>query len=779
MSSYKYKDYVRSCIDFVRTLVIKSEAAAKAMFKADDISLKLRALKYNTTATHTEYDKTTWRYYKNLAGEYHELDLHPATRKPLIEITSLDTLEKIQFTKENLAVHRMTAKQYRIGTTYYQKLIDKHPDQYTLINGILNPIDIHKAINAEDNQILVYDDRYIEPQEITLIEDLQKVITRYYDRWDNEDYQITDDLYVPARIGILYIYLPWILMNLRYMRSRTLEAHDFHIWNFLASHNHLDVYKGYLTLYQKMWFYRNIFWVENNHGKSGMFDELIDVVMTHRGLPISGFVTESIYETMENDENVFYPEDKWRREPMNMHDFERKEGKIRSIGDLLGNEIPEATQNQKDFDRDLDEVNKKFSTRGMERLDSKVLESVVENNENAHAINRQDSDLNEWIYMTSLGLYKANIVVDNPIKGSFFSFNQKQALIVWVYGMLKIYGLIGDDRRHLIPTITATDVLRRDKPSIQTVRNLIDERITDPLYVYAADNIAPKVEAIISTETFSEFCNEVYEAKKKHRILYSAVQDAREHVQVKTIVDQYYETVICKFTDNPEYFETYFLNNGFDFSGFQKKDWVKLVADINELGLGKNFNKQLSVGDIQAMMIRLLKQLSSYSIHFIRKYTSDDLNVLDWGYLRYSDAGLKMNNIHYTQMTMLDSIFQRTKFFHKPKGSIAAGSPDHRHDDFNVKLRARKELPLDLELITDNKLRFRSQLRMPTVSVENYREVELPNRITQAESLSTWDLSKFHIHKTTEQRSSVKTTDKDELIVRGVVYVDKNYKGKE
>ena len=67
---------------------------------------------------------------------------------------------------------------------------------------------------------------------------------------------------------------------------------------------------------------------------------------------------------------------------------------------------------------------------------------------------------------------------------------------------------------------------------------------------------------------------------------------------------------------------------------------------------------------------------------------------------------------------------------------------------------------------------------MPDVRYGISKVTVLPGKEIKPTVKNAWDLTKFKIHATTEDRSRVVEDESGNLIVRGVVYVDKNYKGK-
>jgi hypothetical protein len=106
-------------------------------------------------------DKSTWAYYKNLVGEYHESN-------EMMQITSVDTNEVIDFTKENLLLHTRTAALYKPGSSFYEALEVRYPDNIDLIRSIVYPVpSIETAIEADDFTLLQFDNSFLAFNERT------------------------------------------------------------------------------------------------------------------------------------------------------------------------------------------------------------------------------------------------------------------------------------------------------------------------------------------------------------------------------------------------------------------------------------------------------------------------------------------------------------------------------------------------------------------------------------------------------------------------------------
>lgn len=172
--------YVNNCKLLIRTMIVKSSFAANAINKELQTLLGSEAV--------NEHDPTTWKYYMNLAGEYHSTD------KPMFVI-SLDTKERILFSPENLLIHKLTADSYAHGSRYYLALVNQYPEQEFLINCILTPCDKRTAIDAGDGSILSYQKNLVEDTETTLIQELEIFAKNFISRWHVEAFALTDVYY--------------------------------------------------------------------------------------------------------------------------------------------------------------------------------------------------------------------------------------------------------------------------------------------------------------------------------------------------------------------------------------------------------------------------------------------------------------------------------------------------------------------------------------------------------------------------------------------------------
>ena len=187
MNSVDLDQYYADTFSLVRTMVIKIEALA------DRDNLVLTKAGYPVST-----DKTTWRYYMNLNGDYHPTD-------EVMWINSIDTGEQIVFNKDSLLLHLATNREYSKGGYWFNRLVERYPGQSTLINGILSPIPYSETIEAKDYKILRYNKKLVLWNEDQLIPKLQRFVDSDVSHSFKNDYITTDDLFLPLMIEKLHI----------------------------------------------------------------------------------------------------------------------------------------------------------------------------------------------------------------------------------------------------------------------------------------------------------------------------------------------------------------------------------------------------------------------------------------------------------------------------------------------------------------------------------------------------------------------------------------------
>lgn len=679
MSQNYYNIYINSVLDLAQTIVIKSEESAAAV----NNYLKLV---YGESIVDVN-DLSTWKYYQNICGQYHVTD-------EIITITSLDTLEKITFTIENLKLHRTTSRAYQFGTRHYIELLALHPDKEQIILGVLYPADMNYAISATDGTILTYPKHLIESNELTFIEKLNKAIEVYKIRWHNVQFGVTDVLYSAAHLGLLYLQLIPMILNIRLAACKTNEAHSFHVRQYLASHGMLDVYLNTLTLKQALFFYRNIAYIERNNGKREIFSWLVEHIMTERNLPLSEYIMKHNETDMLNN---LYPLITFRKKAVNTVNSYQNKSSF-TLEEVLEKERYFTLGNSDYIDNNTPVIKTKFDQSLSSVLATKMLESSVIDYTDAALYPLQTILLNEWLDLSAKNIYNVYISFTDPRTGNKVSLISKDAYIYLMYIFARS---IGSDIAR-IPSFISLRAQRIPLPSAQEVMMVADTKYVD---ISTAEEILshqpfiPPDKPIVSVESFYNTAVSIFNATQTQIGIISRQEHLYTRALVYNMVCRLYSDNVVHFDEEGMLFADWLPSKELQDTNYTVNEYQELYKNIFEAATGSVLNTTDTIRNLQKTMIQLLEQLSSYSIQVVSEINNSNIKVLNLTSVRLGDK--KYNQEYQTDLkNNVNVMYSKNIIFNKRSidlppvyiQMLPAVSPAHKYDlNLNVKTNLSSE----------------------------------------------------------------------------------------
>lgn len=637
--SNDYQIFINQTLQLAETIVIKSTYTAEALNDwVYGISGGLAII---------SQDPTTWKYYLNLAGEYHSTDVE-------MKIISMDTLEEIVFNKANLAIHRATAKEYQYGTRQYTELVTKFPDQEQLILGILYPVDIQTAIDAEDGTILSYPPDLIEENEHSLIPNLQEWINGFKRRWIVPGFYLTDDLYAATMLGIMYMYLVPAILVFRLRACNTAEAHSFHITQYLGSHGFLDEFMNTLTKQQALYFYRNIAYIERNVGKRDTFNSLVDHIMTERFIPLAEYTMKHDISRQPVED---YAEVIFRKKQLNLGITLDSDNKT-TIEQILQKEIPLAPGNDKDLPEVISNVRSIMKNSASNVVATKALESEMVDDSNSSPWILSDVLFNEWLYLSSQDIYTAYVNIDNVKTGDKIPLTAKEAFILAMYLYAKSVGTT----LSTIPQAVASRVQRIPTledpfgPTVDDIYSIVDHKLIERSVAVQALAYQPRIGYIISIEAFYNLSSSIYDAVQKQRFLIASQENFERRGMVQAMVTRIYADHLLELAEPDTSYETWLSDRNIVLTDFNHDDLALLFKDVVNQATGASLHKQQSLKEMQAAMVNMFSRLSSYGIQVITDINDTNIRKTDWPGIRLGKVTLEQNEIHRVaqDQTVLD-----------------------------------------------------------------------------------------------------------------------------
>lgn len=705
MTNNYYDIYIDNVISLAESIVIKSDYTAKM------INQKINKIYPNSF---DPFDKRTWKYYLNLAGEYHSSDKR-------MHVVSLDTLEIIEFNKENLATHKATLRAYQFGTRYFRELVAQYKEQFNLIVGILYPVDIDKAIEAKDYQILSYPKQLVEEQEYSLIYNLQNWIDGYIARWFNVQYRVSDDLYEPTIIGILYLNLVNAILHLRLEKCLTNEAHSFHLRQFLGSHGFLDEYIDLLTVKQKLFFYRNIRYIERNNGKTDTFEWLKEKVLTVRNIPLASFLLN--HDTTEQVED---PTTRLISEPVFNRVAENKiiiSGKkpTATTEEILYKEDDIAKDNQRARLEDKDDIHFQFTHSSSNKLLTKVLESAVYDYKDSSPYSFSDILLSHWTYMAYKGVYKSYVNIKNPKTEEYIPLSAKDALLFATYIYARSIGI----RLDKIPKLYAKRVQMIPRPTNEQILNVVPSQYFGLADLEDIRKYEPELDPTISIESFYEKCRQIYISANYQLNWIAWQEDYIRRGLAHGLVSRLYADVVCDFTQGKDvYYADFFSERNIDISDFDTNNDTTVYTQILKEATGVSLNNTVSIKNIQNAMIRLMTNLSSYTLQYLTEINDDSIRLLNWAVIRPTEPIAQVKDQKYIIDVPVTIVKHRGSLKHQLDFDINKGV---RVD--NIKSILKHELRYEIPVtITANNLMMKDYLFYDVARVTCFPSPTLSSR---------------------------------------------------
>lgn len=653
MSDNSYQVYLNNTFKLAFTMIVKSEYIAK---KINDRLLEFKA--FETDIERPE----SWKYYMNLAGEYHSTDT-------VMKVISSDNLDEIIFNPANLIRHPNTRRDYQFGTRQYGELLEKYPDQEEVILGILYPVNKEIAISSPDHKILGYPSNMIEVNEYTLIEQLQEWTNIYFKRYYNWQYTISDAFYYPVMHSMYGMNLYQAILTYRHQKHKSIEAHSYYVSEYLASNSDLGKYHKFMSLPQAMYFYRNIRYHQRHPGTNDSLEKLIDALLTKRSIPIAGYemlhdttpmTTDSLRvmsRSLISDESSvpasLYPELTFKRTDLTVIPSAGTP-EFSNLNTFLTKEIPEALGNEEEVLESEVRVNRFMQNSPSNVVETKLLESSMIDYTGAQTYKLEDVQISHWLYYASLGFYTAIVNVPNPRTSARIVLNVKDAYVLALYCMYKSYDITPE----VVPLLGAQRVLRFPLITEEEATSIVDMRYISDFTKTASRNMLAEVESLISIDAFYEKTMQLHRIANYQRNLVAYQEGMHERGETFKLISRYWQDAYVRLEDKDLTYQDWLFSRNLNFDNLDRNDFSALYTSIVNNAIGKTLSTAPSVRNIQKAMANTLKDLSSYTIQVVTRISDEETIMTDLPSIRVGNQEIDAGSHQYLRVGNFDVIKQ-------------------------------------------------------------------------------------------------------------------------
>ncbi len=602
--------YIQQVIALAGSLVIRSETIARAM----NVPLEENGLAVPD-------DKTKWRYFLHLNGDYF-IHSHPNVTDQPVMLTSLDNGKEIRLTKEVLEDHKKTSNVYRYNPEYIKRLINKYPSMTVFIRGVFNPISLERSTRAEDCTILYHDKSLVEKQEASLLLEISRWFRNVHRRFFYDGYVVSNDAYVTSFWINIYALLPARIKLIRSRLTHTQETHSFHIEQFLASHQYLDEFLPYLTLHQKMYLYRNIRYIERNTGKEEILQTLVKVFLTGWDMPTSMYDVGQLIHSVEDGELLPLPS--VQEIPMNFQ--EQQDGRDASLIDtreLLQKEVGLAYDNVNNFDEYLDDLDNRLQYTQYPDQPTKVIEITAVDPAELEPFRIEEVLVNEWLHMAATGTYNAYHEILNPLNADTLRLTTKELFVMFYYSAYK--GFSGYSEVN-IPKFIAAGIQLKRWANREEYMKFLPVSWTgrwNGMVSFYTDTHHEIYSNIITADELYTNAQSILKAKvARHRYGYN-LHRTEARAAAQAAFNYNYFDVECDLELPDDTYAEFFARFGVDYEQISEESWQDIATDALNAATAFEDNAEISHKDIQNAMVRLLTRLSSYTVHFASRMATD------------------------------------------------------------------------------------------------------------------------------------------------------------
>lgn len=561
-------------------------------------------------------DPTTWKYYQNLAGEYHATDT-------LIRVISSDTREEIDFTLANMPAHPVTSLDYGLGGRFYKDLVEKHPSKEILIQGITAPVDKATAIAAADWTILGWDRKLVASNEENLIYELQKWVNNFAFRWFKADFRITDPLYGAAFINLLYMHMPQALINVRIDNSNTPYVDDFHLWTELAGHYDLDNFKAYLHRGQALWLYRNITNVRRRAGLDQTLDELVDNVTTPQNVKINkvDFLhSDNGLETRLAGDPSFSVTDYYAERDSYSIDNNWNNARV------LDETRRVARDNNREYRTDLYTLDEGTQLVLDNRQPTPLFQAVA----GFSAVSEGDIwqlRMDYWFYLSSIGLFNSTFSFLLP-DGNSLTLSAKDAALLFIYATHRACDIPVKNVQNLTvytvyPIVKATQasILERMNRRWITAEEVLEqiEAIPDLVNIEGQDGLVA-------------WADDAASLRYRQRLAWQGQRHYAGNGYMRDCINALHTNHTCQWYPSTTSYDTFFDSISFNKFIYTDREYGTIAETILAEVTGIQ-ESEVGLSPSKRAMLSILDRLTSYSTIFTEAGSSSVTRYLDWTFL--------------------------------------------------------------------------------------------------------------------------------------------------
>lgn len=247
-----------------------------------------------------------------------------------------------------------------------------------------------------------------------------------------------------------------------------------------------------------------------------------------------------------------------------------------------------------------------------------------------------------WAYLANHSRYNAVVTVDDPKTGNRLTLSVKDAFLAFLYSYNKARGQVLET----LGELNCLMIRRTPTPMFDEIRPLVSGKISDALIRRLYEGLYTMPTQYISTQGFRDGITNAYNNLMRQRTLWSMQHDFRTRGELKVAALRFYGHYRTDLGGATTY-TSWLREQGLQLDTYSDEDLDLLATELLKAATGADQNSQLTLKQIQGSMLKLMGQLSSYSIQFLQTINDSPIKVVDWQQISPTDPDVHVD--HHAQ----------------------------------------------------------------------------------------------------------------------------------
>lgn len=629
---YTIKKYINDTLSLTNSIVVK----------ISEIPITINKGIFLSHGIHPGENKREWKYYLNLNGRKHFTNND-------VKIKLIETNNEEILTKELLDKYSYTRYELNKYSDYYNKLLNNYPNDIDYIKGCINPVDIDVAINAPDGEILAYSKQYVGDNELSVIRELSIRIESMIRRWYVKEYNITDQLHLSSFIGIMYLNIPNLLMNIRLNKVHTNEVHEFHLEHFFRSRYDLWDDISVLNNESIMWLYNNLEYIMSNQGQNHTLHDILKYVYAANNIGVGAYrlidslpvknnsddVTESGYTKPDNFLEIIDLNNAY-----NLNDNQNI-----SIKSLVNSELHGDLELDVFIKSDREEsiydyVNAQIKNISTMNQPTKVLDIDTIKLYKMYGNDIYTSIMDQWLYLADNDRYNNRTIFEDPNNSLTYSLTPLEGVYLFYYLLSKIAG-----KENLkINTISYSTAIDVDINKSHLTHNLFAKDITEPVVDYIMELLPNGLNNINNSQEFEVLINRLITLYKKtweidSNVSNSIISANIKHINSRMLVGG--KHTISDDVDGVTLSEVLF-NRNINIEDNENYNYIKTIETLFKTFTNRDLDDYIKLENKLTSLTNILNKLTSYSTQVVKSVNDEREIQINYNHLSplYANRGI-------------------------------------------------------------------------------------------------------------------------------------------